>query len=90
MSIPYTQIKLGGVSLVALPFEMFSDTGDYFWKSSRAVLLGYANGYWGYLPSPAAGKGSYETLSSPYDERADAILREAVKAGRAGYRPPSR
>jgi neutral ceramidase len=83
VSIPYTQITLGGISLVGLPFEMFSDTGDYFWKSAKAVLLGYANGYWGYLPSHAASKGSYETLSSPYDDRADAILRNAVKAGRS-------
>lgn len=78
--IPYTQITLGDVSLVALPFEMFSDTGDFFWESSRTILIGYANGYWGYLPSSAASKGSYETLSSPYDERADAILRQTVTA----------
>ena len=80
VNIPFTQIALGDVSLVALPFEMFSDTGDFIWKSSRAILLGYANGYWGYLPSPAASSGSYETLSSPYDEQADTILRDAVKA----------
>jgi hypothetical protein len=80
--IPFTQLTLGDVSIVALPFEMFSDTGDFFWESGRAVLLGYATGYWGYLPSPAANPGSYETLSSPYDQRADAILRNAVTADR--------
>jgi hypothetical protein len=84
VTIPFTQVTLGDVSLLALPFEMFSDTGEFFWESARAVLLGYANGYWGYLPSAIAPKGSYETLASPYDERADAILRDAVKAGRAG------
>lgn len=82
VSIPLTQITLGDTWLAALPFEMFSDTGDFFWESARTVLLGYANGYWGYLPSPAASTGSYETLSSPYDQRADAILRNAVTAGR--------
>ena len=82
VNIPFTQVSLGDVSFVALPFEMFSDTGDFFWESARAVLLGYANGYWGYLPSPAASKGSYETLSSPYDQRADAILRNALTADR--------
>jgi neutral ceramidase len=79
--VPYTQFTLGNVSIAALPFEVFSDTGDFFWESSRAVLLGYANGYWGYLTSSAASKGSYETLSSPYDEHADAILRNAVAEG---------
>jgi len=82
VNIPFTQLTLGDLSIVALPFEMFSDTGDFFWESARAVLLGYANGYWGYLPSPAASTGSYETLSSPYDQRADAILRNALKADR--------
>jgi Neutral/alkaline non-lysosomal ceramidase, N-terminal len=76
--IPFAQVSLGGISIVALPFEIFSDTGDFFWESARAVVLGYANGYWGYLPSPAAPQGSYEALSSPYDERADAILRNAI------------
>lgn len=80
VSIPFTQVTLGDISLVALPFEMFSDTGDFFWESARAVLLGYANGYWGYLPSPAASTGSYETLSSPYDQQADGILRNALTA----------
>lgn len=84
VNVPLTQFVLGDVSLVALPFEMFSDTGDFFWESARAVLLGYANGYWGYLPSPAAVTGSYETLSSPFDQRADAILRNAVTADRRG------
>lgn len=82
VNIPFTQVTLGDVSLVALPFEMFSDTGDFFWESARAVLLGYANGYWGYLPSSAASAGSYETLSSPYDQRADTILRNALTADR--------
>ncbi len=82
VTIPFAQVTLGDVSIVALPFEMFSDTGDFFWESAQAVLLGYANGYWGYLPSPAASTGSYETLSSPYDQRADAILRNAVIANR--------
>ena len=55
VTIPFAQVTLGGISVVALPFEIFSDTGDFFWESERAVLLGYANGYWGYLPSPEAG-----------------------------------
>jgi Neutral/alkaline non-lysosomal ceramidase, N-terminal len=90
VNVPFTQVTLGDVSLVALPFEMFSDTGDFFWESAQAVLLGYANGYWGYLPSPAASTCSYETLSSPYDQRADAILRNAVSPARVDQRPPSR
>lgn len=61
--------RLGDVRLVAIPGELFaslgariSDGGD-----GPALVLGYANGYAGYLVDSAAETiGTYEALASPF------------------------
>lgn len=73
-----TGLRIGEVCLVALPFEIYSDTGDFLWTKARIVPICYANGYWGYVPSPAAAEDDYEAMSSPFDRRADASLREGL------------
>lgn len=70
--------SLGKVCLAALPFEIYSDTGDWLWARARAVPLCYANGYWGYVPSAMAAEDDYEAIASPFDSRADDLLRETV------------
>lgn len=75
---PLTLLRIGNTSLVALPFELYSDTGEFLWKRTRIAALCYANGYWGYVPSPSAGREDYETLSSPFNADADALLRRAI------------
>lgn len=70
--------RLGPLSLAALPFEIFADTGAFLWRKARMQVVGYANGYWGYLPSRAAAADDYETISSPFPPAADAQLRRAL------------
>ncbi len=71
-------LRLGEVGLAALPFETYSDTGEFLWGQAKTAALCYANGYWGYVPSPAAAEDDYEAISSPFDRRADRLLRENV------------
>ncbi len=73
-----TALSLGSACLAGLPFEIYSDTGDSLWAKARAVAICYANGYWGYVPSPAAAQDDYEVIASPFDWRADGLLLEAV------------
>lgn len=75
---PLTVLRIGGIALAALPFEVYSDTGEFLWRRARIAALCYANGYWGYVPSPFAGRGDYETLSSPFNSEADERLRRAI------------
>ncbi len=86
-----TALSLGPACLAALPFEIYSDTGDSLWAKARAVAICYANGYWGYVPSPAAAQDDYEVIASPFDSRADGLLRETVIRMASRARPvPSR
>lgn len=61
--------KLGGVRLVAVPGELFASLGARIVESAPgpALVLGYANGYAGYLVDDAAeAAGTYEALASPF------------------------
>ncbi|MGH9398126.1 MAG: neutral/alkaline non-lysosomal ceramidase N-terminal domain-containing protein [Terriglobia bacterium] len=75
---PLTVLRIGTIDLAALPFEIYSDTGEFLWKRTRLIPICYANGYWGYVPSPAAGPEDYETISSPFVRDADAKLRRTL------------
>jgi hypothetical protein len=49
--------------------------------SSRALVAGYANDYFGYFPTQAAIDGAtYEALSSPFDARAHMLLQDRLAA----------
>ncbi len=72
--------RLGPISLAALPFEIYSDTGEFLWERVHVVPICYANGYWGYLPSATAAPDDYEALSSPFNLAADTLLRQSVQS----------
>lgn len=59
---------LGDLALVAVPGELFASLGARIVAESRpALVLGYGNGYAGYLADEAAyAEGTYEVLASPF------------------------
>jgi neutral ceramidase len=78
ITAPVTVLGIGHMTLAALPFELYSDTGEFLWKHGPIIPLCYANGYWGYVPSRAAGASDYESISSPFSRDADAKLRSEI------------
>jgi hypothetical protein len=61
--------RLGDVRLVAVSGELFASLGARIGQSvsDPALVLGYANGYVGYLVDAAAeAAGTYEALASPF------------------------
>jgi hypothetical protein len=60
---------LGACALVAVPGELYNNLGTQIKRNSErfVLLLGYTNGYVGYLPTRAAYKQmDYEVLMSPF------------------------
>ena len=59
-------VDLAGVTLVAIPGELFLELGESIRAATGpdVVVVGYANGYLGYLPSVSTPP-TYETLVSP-------------------------
>ena len=60
-------ISIGNLSLVTAPFELFDTTGKNIKNSSSSMIfiMGYTNGYHGYLPSSLAyDYGCYEVDNS--------------------------
>lgn len=70
--------RIGSITIAALPWEIYSDTGNFLWKQRRILPICYANGYWGYLPSAAATDNDYEVLSSPFTRAVDRRLRQSL------------
>jgi hypothetical protein len=60
--------KLGDLALVSVPAELFSSFGSQIASASDepTLVLGYGNGYIGYL----ADRRAYEALASPYGPEA--------------------
>lgn len=58
-------VRIGDVAICAIPFEVFAEIGLDLKKRSpfaRTIVVGLANGYNGYLPTPEHHKlGGYET-----------------------------
>jgi hypothetical protein len=84
---------LGDLALVAVPAELFVSLGREIEKASpgKTLILGYANGYSGYLADRAAHRsGTYEALASPFGpeagERVAATAARLVARLRSG--PP--
>jgi neutral ceramidase len=73
-----TQIRLGGVSWLAMPFEIGSETGEFLERRARVIPLCYANGYSGYIPPSGASPHDYEVISSPFARQADLQLRRVA------------
>jgi hypothetical protein len=65
LSIPLQAIRIGDFAICAIPFETFAEIGLDLKRRSpfpRTMVVGIANGYNGYLPTPAQHKlGGYET-----------------------------
>ena len=78
---------LGDLALVAIPAELFVLLGREIENASAGkTLLGYANGYSGYLADRAAHRsGTYEALASPFGPEAS----ERVAATAAETRCPA-
>lgn len=68
------------LALLATPVELFSSLGMRIEAGSpiaQTMVIGYTNGYAGYVADPAAwDAGTYEALASPYARRAGEVLVE--------------
>lgn len=79
-------VRLGGLTLQGIGGEPFLSLRD---AAAPAVLLGYANGYAGYLPAAADfATPGYEVLIAPFRpdaaERAAGVLHELVRRSTHG------
>jgi neutral ceramidase len=72
--------RLGDLRLLGIPGELFASLGAAIIESlPDAIVLGYTNGYIGYLPDRAAyDAGLYEALASPYAAGAGEQLVETL------------
>ncbi|MCE9563327.1 MAG: neutral/alkaline non-lysosomal ceramidase N-terminal domain-containing protein [Planctomycetes bacterium] len=65
LRVPLQAIRIGDIAICAIPFETFVETGLDLKRRSpfpRSIIVGIANGYNGYLPTPEQHKlGGYET-----------------------------
>ena len=84
-SFAETQVQvlhIGPLALVAMPGEPFTRTVMDIKAQSPAQLtavVSYANDYRGYFPDAASiSAGTYEALTSPYDESAAKLLAQAA------------
>ncbi|MGE0760936.1 MAG: hypothetical protein AB7F89_00395 [Pirellulaceae bacterium] len=83
---------VGDVRWVSLPGEPFVETGLALKKAGARFIVGYANGYVGYLPIRSAyADGGYETGPGVWSrvapgsaERLEAVGRKLLSATRAG------
>lgn len=78
VTVPIMLVRLGPIWLAALPMELYAETGRFLWTRTKTIALCYANGYWGYVYGPQAKAFDYEVVSSPFDERADRLIRRTV------------
>lgn len=65
ITIPLHVFGIGDLGVASIPFEVFAETGLEIKAKSpfkQTFVIGLANGYWGYLPTPAQHElGGYET-----------------------------
>ncbi len=88
-------IRVGDLMVCGLPGEFFAAREERLRRAAEpgvGLVIGYANGYWGYLlPPEEAEKGGYERLMSPlHPEDEPAILSEAenlIKEMKEGVSP---
>jgi hypothetical protein len=75
-------MEIGPLVIVGLPFEVFHDIGQKIkahFGNDRTIVIGYANGDFGYLPSKELYEhGHYETWDScKYYGQPGPVCREA-------------
>lgn len=84
LTVPLQAIVVGDLAICAIPFETFVEIGLELKKKSpfpRTMVVGIANGYNGYLPTPEQHKlGGYETWlgSNRVREDTSTILTEQL------------
>jgi hypothetical protein len=74
--------SLGDIAFVAVPGELFASLGERIaaMSPSPTLVLGYANGYVGYLADEAAYEaGTYEALASPFAIGSGERIAKAVR-----------
>jgi len=84
VKVPLQAVRIGDLALCALPFETFAEIGLDLKRRSpfgRTFVVGIANGYNGYLPTPEQHKlGGYETWlgTNRVQEDASVILTDKL------------
>jgi hypothetical protein len=71
---------IGDIALVAVPGELFASLGETITTVSDrpTLVLGYANGYVGYLVDEASiAAGTYEALASPFADGSGELVAQA-------------
>ncbi len=75
-------MRLGPVSWVSLPGEPFVEIGFALKEAGATFVVGYANGWLGYLPIRRAyDEGGYETLAGPWSRVAPGSAERLETAG---------
>jgi hypothetical protein len=80
LRVPLQTVRIGDLAICAIPFETFVEIGLDLKRRSpfpRTIIVGIANGYNGYLPTPEHHKlGGYETWlgTNKVQEDASVIL----------------
>ncbi len=87
MRVPVQVLRLGDVALVGCPGELFVQLGLEIKAQAaapRALVVGYANDYAGYLSTPTSFlEGGYETRLGPWSQVGPAGGRQVVDAALA-------
>lgn len=78
LTVPLQAVRIGDFALCAIPFETFVEIGLELKKRSpcvRTAVIGIANGYNGYLPTPKHHQlGGYETWPGTCNVQEDASV----------------
>jgi hypothetical protein len=85
LKVPLQAVRVGDLAICAIPFEVFVEIGLDLKKRSpfpRTMVVGLANGYNGYLPTPEHHKlGGYETwlgTNRVQEDASEIITREML------------
>src|SRR5207248_4286827 len=84
LKVPLQAVRIGDTAICAIPFETFVEIGLDLKRRSpfpRTIVVGLANGYNGYLPTPEHHKlGGYETWlgTNRVQEDASVILTDRL------------
>jgi hypothetical protein len=80
LEVTVEALRLGSVRLVAIPAELYLGLGERIRAQHRqadVIVLGYTNGYLGYLPDRDAPV-SYETVVSPVERGSGELVVQAA------------
>jgi neutral ceramidase len=88
--LPLRFVRINDTAIWSAPVEMFSEIAMGVRDRSpfaRTFYFGYANGWFGYLPTAKAfDEGGYETRTSPFTPQVEADVTQAVTALLHGFR----